>query len=120
MDIVFISKKITQKIEALGQARESILSFAVQRASAIANYDKELAITIVKLRMGEMQEINGVLVKEASISLIEKLAKGICYNARLRLEKAEGLYRATQTNMRALEAELNGLQTLNRTLSEEV
>ena len=52
-------------------------------------------------------------------TIIEKTAKGICWQARLDMEKADALYKSLISNIDSVQAELNGFQSINRHLSEK-
>jgi hypothetical protein len=46
------------------------------------------------------------------------VAKGICSQARNDMEIADGLYKSVISNIDSVQAELNGLQSINRHLDQ--
>ena len=105
MEIKDIASEIEKKIRELEAGRKIIGQRAEAKAIAIAEYDKVLAIEILKLRMDG-----------TPISIIEKIAKGNCWEARLELEKAEGMYKAATSGMSSLETEVCAWQSIFRHL----
>lgn len=113
-----VSKEILNKIDEIEKLKKMNKEMIDKSAQAMSNYDKELALTIVKLRNGVAMEIDGVEIKDPPATIIEKIAKGIIYQARLDLEKAQGYVSGIKSNLMATQAQLNGLQSINRHLGE--
>jgi len=120
MEIVEISQRITEKIELLEKGRKLILERAQRKAKAVANYEKALAITIAKLKANAIDDIYGTKIDNLPATLIEKVARGLVYSEKLEIEIAESEYKAAIVGMSAIQAELNGLQSVNRYLDHEV
>jgi hypothetical protein len=106
MDPISIAKQIEEKILILEDLRDEIRQAAEERAAAISSYDKQLASTITSMRL-----------KGTPTTTIEKEAKGVVFQARLDMELAEGIYKAVISNINVVSAQLNGLQSINRHLS---
>ena len=106
-NIINVANAIDDKIQQLEKMRAEIRSRTVDKAKAISEYDKALAKSIFILRE------NG-----NPVSIVEKLAKGECFKERYDLELADGLYKSLISNMNCVQAELNGMQSINRHLSE--
>ena len=119
MEIVEISKRITEKIELLEKGRSLILERAQRKAKAVANYEKALALTIVKLKMNALDTVFGFEIDNLPATLIEKTARGLVYSEKLEMEIAESEYKAAIVGMSAIQAELNGYQSINRFLEHE-
>jgi len=49
---------------------------------------------------------------------MEKIAKGICYQEKLNMELAEAQYKNAIVGMSAIQAELNGFQSIYRHLEQ--
>jgi hypothetical protein len=106
-DVVEVAHRIEDKVKLLEHGRAELQSKAEQKAKAISEYDKALAIEIIKIKdEGKFPA-----------TLIEKIAKGQCYKERAQSELAEAEYKLTITKMDAIQAELNGWQSINRFLS---
>ena len=116
MDVVKIAVAIQDIIAELGEHRKAIDEAANAKAIAIAEYDRDVAISLVRLKLGEGVEIDGKLVKDPPVGMIDKLAKGACWEACLKKEVAEAKYKSTVTKMEVLMAQLNGFQSVFRHL----
>jgi len=97
---------ICNLVSEIGKCRRDIETKGNARAKAISNYDKQLKIAIV------------VLKEEGKfpITLIEKIAKGVCSDHREVLELAEVGYKSCISNLTALMAQLNGYQSIYKHL----
>lgn len=116
LDVIKIAEKINNHINLLGIMRKEIRQRADDRANAIALYDKALAIAIIKLKNGEVFELDGNEIKNPIGSITEKIAKGICWKEKLNIEKGDGLYKSLISNIDSVKAELNGMQSIYRHL----
>lgn len=108
MELQKLSEQIMAKIEELEGLKHGLLSAAEDKARTAADYDQAMAATILLIRAES----------ELPANLVEKVAKGRCFQAMLASGMAEGRYKAIISNMSATEAQLNGLQSLNRYQSE--
>ena len=112
-----IADEILKKIELLEKMRVQIKERAEKKAETLAEYDKQLALTIIRLENGIELELEGEKIQNPSKSITDKIARGICWKAKLEMEKAEGLYKSIISNIDSVQAELNGYQSINRHLS---
>lgn len=106
-NVINVANAIEFKIKRLEEMRGQIRKRAEDKAEAISEYDKAMAKQIFILRE------NG-----HPSTLIKELAKGKCFQERYDMELADGLYKSIISNMNAIQAELNGWQSINRHLSE--
>ena len=106
LDIKSIADEIEKKIAQIDVGRKILIDRIDEKARAISEYDKRLAIRILELQS-----------EGTPATLCEKLAKGDCWQQRLEMEKAEGMYKAATSGMESLMAQLNGLQSIFRHLS---
>ena len=118
METLTLANAINEKIATLKKMRAELKDRSVNKANSIAVYERELAKIILKLRNGEKLTFEGQEVESPPVTIIEKIARGICWNERLEMETADALYRSLITNIDCVQAELNGLQSINRYLSE--
>ncbi len=118
MEVVEVSKQIEKRIELLAIARKELAERASLKAVTIAEYDKALTITLIKLREGVEQEFEGHKIKGVPATIMEKLAKGMCWQERLAMEKANAGYGVAVSGMNSLQAELNGWQSIYRHLEQ--
>lgn len=116
-DIFEIAKKIHAKIAELENLRESILPASTQKATDNSNYERELALTIVKLKNGAINDFEGIEIPSpCPVTLIKDIAKGICFKESFKKEDSDGAYKGLITIIDSVKAELNGLQSLNKNL----
>ena len=115
-DITDIANQILTAKNKLTEMRRFIAERSVRKSKAIAEYDKVLATTIIKLKNGVAIEFEGQTIQDPGATITEKIAKGICWKERLELEQAEGEYKSLITNIETVKAELNGLQSINKNL----
>lgn len=108
IDFHNVAENITRKITLLEEGRSKLKDRAQGKADAIADYDKCLAVAIIK-RKDE---------GKYPATLIEKIARGDCYKQRAAAELAEAQYKLTVTKMNAIQAELNGWQSINRHMGD--
>ena len=118
MDLLQVAKLINSKINAIEKERNKLETLALDKARFESEYDKQLAISIIKLKGGDALEIDGHEIVNPPATIIERIARGQVWKAKLDYSKAEGLYKATISNINALEAQLNGYQSINRYLKE--
>jgi len=116
MELLNISEEIKQKVKLLENMRAEIRERAERKSAALADYNKQMAITIIKLKNKSITEWEGEEIKATASNEIEKIAKGMCWEAKLEKEKATALYKALISNIDAVQAELNGYQSINRHL----
>jgi hypothetical protein len=117
-DVITIAKMIFDKIKEIETERGYIGKLAQEKAKNIANYEKKLAITIISLKNGIEIELGGQKIKSPPVTIIEKIAKGICFEEKIAADLAEAKYKAHITKMECLMAEMNGLQSINRYLDQ--
>lgn len=118
MEIMDISKKIQDKIGLLEDMRLRIKERAERKATAISNYDKALAITIIKLKNGKHMELDNNIIEKPPTTIIDKIAKGVCYKEKLEMEEADALYKCVISNINSVLAELNAYQSIFRHLEK--
>jgi len=116
MDIIQISNEIQNKIKNLQERRGRLKEYGEKKSLSIANYEKELAKTIIGLKNGRAYQIDDVEILNPQVTIIEKIAKGICWQEKLNMEKEETLYKSLIVSIDCLQAELCALQSLNRHL----
>ena len=119
MEITQIADKIEEKIKLLEQTRPKLKKYGEDKAMTISLYERELALTIVRLRNNAIEEWEGMSVKDLPASITEKTAKGMCSDFSLEVEKADAGYRSLITYIQTVESELNAYQSIFRHLSEK-
>lgn len=120
MQVLDVALKIQKKIELLEKARGTLEGLAADKALTAALYEKDVAVAILKLRNGKPFELEGETIKDPPATIIEKVARGICWESRLRMDQAEANYKLAIVKMDSVQAELNGWQSVNRFLDKSV
>lgn len=118
-DIMSISAAMDSCNKAIRSAVGQLKARALAKAEAYGNYEKQIAKTIIALKMGEVIELDGIKVKETTASNVEKIARGICYKELIAKEVTESDYKNLIVGIDALQSELNSLQSQYRHLDNK-
>jgi len=113
-DAITLRQKIEAKIEQLDKERLRLFKAAQHKAKVIGDYDKALALTMLKLKAGIIKEFEGVAIEGITATTVEKIARGLCWQETINKEEGDSLYKALISNIDAIRAELNGLQSVNK------
>jgi hypothetical protein len=111
-DILTYKEKIERRIKSLEAGRLKIMELAREKAEKHSRYEMNLAITILKIKNGVITEFEGAEIKGLAANLIEKVAKGICWEHSMASDAAETSYKAGIEAMKSIQAELNGYQSI--------
>jgi len=114
MELMAVSRKIEDKIALLEQGRESLKDKVTVLVNASANYDKQLAITLLKLENKAIPEWEGQDCSKLAKSNMKKIAEGMCWKYKLDADTADKQYRLTLTRLECIKQELNGFQSINK------
>ena len=120
MEVNLVAQKIEEKIKQLEKLTSMLKDRAEAKAKTSAEYDKQMALVIVKIRNKAIKEYEGFTLDDLPANLLEKIAKGICYQARLDMDIGKNSYKSLITAIETTRSILNGWQSVNRYLSEEV
>ena len=119
MEALEVAKAIQLKISQLDKMKGELRPAIDEFCKAASAYDKQVAVSIVKIKNGvEVQIDPDHTIKNPPASVMERLAKGMCYQEKLTMDTAEQVLKALYTRVRITEAQLNGYQSINRYLSE--
>lgn len=116
LDVIEISSEIQKKIKLLETMRVEIKKRGDRKAETEAEYDKQIALTIIKLSNGVEMQFENQIISEPKMSVIEKIAKGICWEYKLAMEKADAEYKSIISNIDAVKSEVNALQSIFKNL----
>lgn len=126
MEVMKVADQINARIKRLGELCADIDDIGEEKANAIANYDISLAVAMAKLARGVINHIevkdgeNVNLPENIPATVAKDYAKGLCREERFKLENATNKYKGLLTKIEALQASLNGKQSIFRHLSHEV
>jgi len=116
IEVTQVATEIQKCISQLTVAIKEVKERAIRLAEAIANYDRQMAVTMMQLKNGMEFELDGVKIKDVTATNMERFAKGICWQPKLNMEEAEALYKSSITYIETVKAQLNGWQSINRYL----
>ena len=117
MDILKIAQEIERRIRLLDLGRQELPKRAKLKAETMAEYERELSKTILRLR-NEKVEWEGQVIENSPATLVEKIAKGMMWEKKLEADLAESSYKNAFKGVDILQAQLNGFQSIYRHLSE--
>ena len=80
VDPIKVADLIKEKILELYIERPKLFDSAQSKASAISEYDKAMAIAVIKLRNGVEMMLEGEKIINPPATLIPIISKGICWN----------------------------------------
>lgn len=122
VDYATTAAEIREKIQELRDARKGIFNAATEKGLAISNYDRMLAITVLKLKNRLIKEMSDpetgevIPIPVLPATSLTVIAKGICWMHKGREEESEAMYKAIISNIDAIKSELNGLQSINKNI----
>ena len=119
MELIKIAEEIQKKINTLNETKEKLKDYGREKAETIGAYDKALTIIMIKLRNGETIEFEGESITDPPATIIEKIAKGVCYQEKINAELAESNYKSLTTYISCTESQLNAFQSLFRYLEDK-
>lgn len=103
-------------IDELDKLRPYLRTRGDEKSEAIAKYDKTIAVTLIKLKNGVKFTLDDEEIQNPPTTITDKIAKGICWEEKLKAEEAEMKYKSLITNIEVIKAQLNALQSINRNL----
>jgi hypothetical protein len=115
-DPILVAQLIQDKILELDQERPRLFDTSQSKAQAISDYDRAMALVVLKLKNGTIKEFEGEPIINLAVTLIPLIAKGICYKECFTKEAEEGGYKAVISNIEVLKTQMNGLQSINKYL----
>jgi hypothetical protein len=118
MELIKIAEKMELLINDLGSLRMSLRIFAKQKSENIACYEKNVAKVLICLRNGIEYELDGNKIINPPTTITEKIARGICWEDKLKAEESESIYKSLIVNIETIKSQLNGYQTIIRYLDE--
>ena len=116
-DVLGVSKSMKGCIDKLDVLIKLIRPYNNKLALHKVAYEKAIAKTIIGLKNGmEYTMGDGFPVINPPTTIVEKIAKGLCWREKLKMDKWEGLVKGLISNIDCLKAQLNGYQSINRHL----
>ena len=113
-----LSNLIEDKIKLLEQGRAMLEQAAYDKAEKISLYEKALASTIIKLKNNQRLELDGEEIQNPPATLIEKIARGICFQEKMCADIADTTYKSTIVKINTIESELSAYQSLYKSQIE--
>lgn len=118
MKIIEVANAIQDKIKLLERMRMEIKERAERKAIAITNYYKKKTSLIFQLKNGKEIEYEGLYIMNPTAGVISEIIKGLCWKELMEKERADAEYKSLISNIDSVQAELNGLQSVNRYLDK--
>lgn len=120
-DALTTATKIEMMIGKIEALVEQIPEISMEKANGTSNYDRAMAITVLKLKNKQilsMQDLDGsrIAIDNPPATLIPLIAKGICYKEAFDKEVSEAGYKGIITMIDAHRAMLNGYQSIFKVL----
>ena len=113
-----IAGVIEDKIKLLETGRDRLKVDALKKAEQIALYERELAKTIIQLKNGKEMELEGEKIQNPPVTILEKIARGICWQEKLNADLCDTTYRSTVIKMQVIQSEHNAYQSLYKSQLE--
>jgi hypothetical protein len=114
MELQKVSEEILNKIHLLEIGRKELKSRGLNKAMHSAEYEKVIGITMLKLKNNSIKTYEEYPCENLPATLIEKVARLICWEHKLNMDTAEVEYKNAVVGIHAIESELNGFQSINR------
>jgi len=118
MDIISINNQIKDNILLLRKTRDTLKVRGEDKAEALGTYEKSLAQTLIKLRNGQLLELEGEEITNPPATIMRDIAKGIVYKERIVLDLAESNYKSATVALDAIKTTINALQSQLRYVDE--
>lgn len=113
MELINLGEIIHKKVKELEKLREELSN--INKAKAITEYEKSLAVRIMELSNTKSYMWNGKHYMKPAATLTEKIAKGmIAEETGYKKELAESEYKSKIVQIESLKAEINALQSINK------
>lgn len=112
LDIITMQGKINASISELREAWKTLKVRADDKAKTSGEYEKAIAITIIKLKNGVEFDFEGQKILSPPVTIIEKIARGICFREKIAMEQAEALYKNANVVCENIRTEINAYQSL--------
>jgi hypothetical protein len=119
MNPVTVASKINERISEIDFFKDQIFEASLKKAETKREFAKACAITKFKLMNGVIETWEGQAVGKKSQSAAGDLAEDMNYQLQFDYDVAEGNYKSIIVAIAATQAQLNGLQSINRHLQNE-
>src|SRR3990167_6660430 len=101
MDIVTIQEEIEKRIGWLDELLKRLTETGT-----------DLALAMLGIEHGSIKEIDGVPIGKVTTTTLRDKAKGVCWQARLKLAQAEAMHKGTRAKIETVSAQLNAFQSI--------
>ena len=115
-DVINVAQKIESITQEIDRARKNLPLRAQEKSAHIGAYEKKIALVMMGLKNGKEYKLEDQSVRDPVNTIIEKIARGICWKEKMNMDLAESNYKVAMKNLDALESVLQGYQSINRHL----
>lgn len=113
-----VSDEIRKICSELQSLYAKLDDYARAKVVASSDYEKELALVMLRLRSGGTLQLGEEESKDIPTTIIEKVSRGHCWHWALERDKADIKYRNLIKKIDIKQAQLNAWQSINRHLQE--
>lgn len=117
MNVIDIGNKILAKSNEIDDIRKVLIERSDARDEAEARFNKKYAIVLIQLKNGVELEIDGQKIFNPPAASVKEIAKGICWQEKLELDKAESMLKIAFENLKATQSQLTAYQSVNKHLA---
>lgn len=114
MDYHNTTNNIEKKIAELETKSNKLWRMVEAEVIAQLEYEKDLAVTILKIRHNEPLELEGRKVEKLPATLTKPVAEALCNESRFKAELASRKVKALIKKLDICMAQLNGWQSINK------
>ncbi len=118
MEILEVARKIDGCVNELDSMQKNLLELAKSKVKASVAYEKQIAVTLISLRNGKEYTLEGETIVSPPTTIMEKIAKGICWEESLEKDKTEIQYNNLVKSIDITKAKLNGYQSIYKHLGD--
>lgn len=111
-DVMTNKERIETLIRKIEEYCGRLIQAGDEKSVSLVDYEKEIAITILKLKNGAIETWEGQEVKNLPATLIPVVAKGICFKYSFDKEIGDTNYKTIIVTIEAMKSQLNALQSL--------
>ena len=116
-DVIETQRKIQHMIDLINEERPKLSDMAHTKAVTAAEYDKSIAVCIMSMNAGKPMTLNGESISGPAKSIMDKLAKGICWKERMDADIADAAYRSHVIKLECCKTSISILKSLESAIT---
>ena len=112
MQLIEVKDKILDNTKLLTSLQRELKTTREHKATAIAHYEKQLAITMIQLSNGVDMELDGNQISKPSVTNTKDIARGIVWQEKLDAETAEMAWKGILTSIEVCKTNLTAYMSI--------